>query len=59
MSISYSEQSMCKKRKKVDNGTISDLRFDDQHGLGSKPTCVILLCPWERHFTVLSPAWWS
>ena len=32
---------------------------DDQHGLGSKPTCTILLCPWERHFTALSPAWWS
>ena len=27
---------------------------DDQHGLGSKPTCTILLCPWERHFTALS-----
>ena len=25
----------------------------DQHGLGSKPTRVILLCPWERHFTAL------
>ena len=35
-------------------------RFDDdQHGLGLKPTCVILLCPWERHFTALSPAWRS
>ena len=33
-------------------------RTDDQHGLGSKPTCAILLCPWERHFTALSPAWW-
>ena len=32
---------------------------DDQHGLSSKPTCAILLCPWERHFTALSPAWWS
>ena len=32
---------------------------DDQHGLGSKPTCAIVLCPWERHFTALSPAWWS
>ena len=31
----------------------------DQHGLGSKPTCAILLCSWERHFTALSPAWWS
>ena len=30
-----------------------------QHGLGSKPTCSILLCPWERHFTAHSPAWWS
>ena len=34
-------------------------RTDNQHGLGSKPTCAILLCPWERHFTALSPAWWS
>ena len=25
-------------------------RTDDQHGLGSKPTCAILLCSWERHF---------
>ena len=33
-------------------------RTDDQHGLGSKPTCAILLCPWERHFTAISPAWW-
>ena len=29
------------------------------HGLGSKPTRAILLCPWERHFTPLSSAWWS
>ena len=34
-------------------------RTDDQHGLGSKPTCTILLCPWERHFMVLSLACWS
>ena len=34
-------------------------RADDQHGLGSKPTCAILLCPWEKHVTALSPAWWS
>ena len=27
----------------------------DQHGLGSKPTRAILLCPWERHFT--APFW--
>ena len=32
---------------------------DDQHGLGSKPTCTILLCPWKKHFMALSPAWWS
>ena len=31
----------------------------DQYGLGSKPTRAILLYPWERHFTALSPAWWS
>ena len=40
-------------------GRVVKHRTDDQHGLGSKPTCAILLCPWERHFTALSPAWWS
>ena len=40
-------------------GRVLKHRADDQHGLGSKPTCAILLCPWERHFTALSPAWWS
>ena len=34
-------------------------RARDQHGLRSKPTRAILLCPWERHFTAHSPAWWS
>ena len=34
-------------------------RTNDQYGFGSKPTCAILLCPWERHFTALFPAWWS
>ena len=34
-------------------------RAYDQHGLGSKPTRAILLCPWERYFTALFPAWWS
>ena len=33
-------------------------RACDQHGLDSKPTRAILLCPWERHFTAHSPAWW-
>ena len=31
----------------------------NQHGLGSKSTCAILLCLCEKHFTALSPAWWS
>ena len=31
----------------------------NQHGLNSEPTRTILLCPWERHFTALFPAWWS
>ena len=51
---------MTDKRNKV--GSVVEWltrRTDDQHGLGSKPTCAILLCPWERHFTALSPAWWS
>ena len=34
-------------------------RDRDQHSFGSIPTRAILLCPWERHFTALSPAWWS
>ena len=34
-------------------------RADDQRGLDSKPNCAILMCPWERHFTAHSPAWWS
>ena len=34
-------------------------RARNQHGLGSKSTRAILLCPWERHFTAHSPAWWS
>ena len=34
-------------------------RGRDRHGLGPKPTCAILLCPWERHLTALSPDWWS
>ena len=29
-------------------------RAYDQHGLGSKSTPAILLCPWERHFTPFS-----
>ena len=32
-------------------------RAYDQHGLSSKLTRTILLCPWERHFTALSSAW--
>ena len=31
----------------------------DRLGIGSKPFRAIWLCPWERHFTALSPAWWS
>ena len=34
-------------------------RTYDQHDLGSKPTRAILLCLWEKHFTALSPTWWS
>ena len=34
-------------------------RARDQHGLDLKATHAILLCPWERHFTAHSPAWWS
>ena len=29
-------------------------RAYDQHGLGSKPTRIIRLCYWEKHFTPLS-----
>ena len=31
----------------------------DQHGLDSKPSHAFVLCPWERYFMALSPAWWS
>ena len=34
-------------------------RAHDQHRLSSKLTRAILLCPWEKHFTPLSPTWWS
>ena len=34
-------------------------RAYNQYGHGSKPTCAFLLCPWERHFRALSPAWRS
>ena len=34
-------------------------RDRDQHGLGSKPTCSILLCPWKRNLMTLSFVWWS
>ena len=34
-------------------------RARNQHGLGLKPTCAILLYPWKRRFTAYSPAWWS
>ena len=27
----------------------------DRHGLGSKPTREILLCPWDKHFMILPP----
>ena len=30
-------------------------RDRDCHSLG----CAILLCPSEKHFTALSPSWWS
>ena len=57
---------MCEFLKKVEKKEVvgsvvewSKRRACDQHGLGSKPTRAILLCPWERHFTALSPAWWS
>ena len=36
-----------------------ELRDCDRHGLGSKPSHTILLCPWERHVTALPPAWQS
>ena len=33
-------------------------RARDQHGHGSKLSRAILLCPWEKHFTAHSLAWW-
>ena len=40
-------------------GQVVKCHVHDQNGLGSKSTHAILLCPWERHFTAFSPAWWS
>ena len=37
----------------------SERRDNDRHGVGSKPTRAIPLCPWERHLTAAFPAWWS
>ena len=34
-------------------------RARDQHGLDSKPTRALLLCPWKGHFTAHSSASWS
>ena len=34
-------------------------RAYDIHGVDSKSTRAILLCPWERHFMAHFPAWWS
>ena len=31
----------------------------DRHGHDSEPIRAIFLCPWERHLTALSRAWWS
>ena len=31
----------------------------ERHGLGSKPTRSILLCPWKKHFTALCSVWQS
>ena len=33
--------------------------YEGSETMVRKLTCAILLCPWERHFTALSPAWWS
>ena len=29
----------------------------DRYGLGLNLAVVMLLCPWERHFAILSSAW--
>ena len=58
--VSNSPMSSCKSVCSV--GSVVDwLEYSayDQHGLGSKLTCNILLYPWVRHFTALSLAWWS
>ena len=40
---------LCRQR-----GQVVECHDCDRHGLGSKPTRIILLCPWERHFTAVS-----
>ena len=52
-------ESISYQRNNYNVGSVvewSKRRAHDQHGLGSKPTRAILLCPWERHFTAHSPA---
>ena len=48
------------KQTKVVGSMVEWLEHQDcgRHSPSSKPTCAILLCPWERHLTALSPAWW-
>ena len=55
----FSKLSLVKSQFRLDKKSVVDWLerlTHDQHGLGSKPTRAILLCPWERHFTALSPA---
>ena len=51
---------MYKEKKNKASSVVEWLkrRARNQHGLGSKLTHAILLCPWERHVTALYPAWW-
>ena len=41
----------------VKRAVIDGERNQQRHSL--KPTRATLLCPWEKHFTALSPALWS
>ena len=57
--IAISDVQACTKVYRQQRVRVVKRRAHDQHGLGSKPTRAILLCPWQRRFTAYSPAWWT
>ena len=57
--MSYQSHGPADCRKVNSGGWLRAPCDYDRHGLDSKPSQPILLYPWERDFTALSPAWRS